>query len=95
VQKTQSGETPASLALHQHHDGFSFYVELRGTAFVYQGRPCLLTVVREVNERVRIERRLQQQVEARKQEQAALLEISQTLTSALELKPGLILDQLR
>ncbi len=37
----------------------------------------------------------QSQMEARKREQFTLLEISQTLASALELKPGLILDQLR
>jgi signal transduction histidine kinase len=37
----------------------------------------------------------QSQMEARKREQSTLLEISQTLASALELKPGLILDQLR
>ena len=34
-------------------------------------------------------------VEARAREQSTLLEISQTLASALELQPGLILDQLR
>lgn len=37
----------------------------------------------------------QLQVEARRREQAILLTISQTLASALELKPGIILDQLR
>ena len=37
----------------------------------------------------------QAQMETHKREQATLLEISQTLASALELKPGLILDQLR
>jgi signal transduction histidine kinase len=37
----------------------------------------------------------QSQVRARMREQATLLEISQTLASALELRPGLILDQLR
>lgn len=36
-----------------------------------------------------------QQMNIRKREQAILLEISQTLASALKLKPGLILDQLR
>ncbi len=36
----------------------------------------------------------QLQIEARMREQSILLEISQTLASALELKPGLILDQL-
>ena len=38
---------------------------------------------------------LAQQTEAHLREQATLLEISQILASALELKPGLILDQLR
>lgn len=37
----------------------------------------------------------QSQMEARMREQSILLEISQTLASALELKPGLILDQLQ
>jgi two-component system nitrate/nitrite sensor histidine kinase NarX len=37
----------------------------------------------------------QSQMEVHKREQSTLLEISQTLASALELKPGLILDQLR
>lgn len=37
----------------------------------------------------------QSQMEARRREQSTLLEISQTLASALKLKPGLILDQLR
>ena len=37
----------------------------------------------------------QSQMAARAREQSVLLEISQTLASALELKPGLILDQLR
>lgn len=37
----------------------------------------------------------QLQMEAHKREQSTLLEISQTLASALELKPSLILDQLR
>ena len=34
-------------------------------------------------------------MEAHTREQSTLLEISQTLASALELQPGLILDQLR
>ncbi len=45
--------------------------------------------------RVQAERLLRQQVGDRTREQSTLLEISQTLASALELKPGLILDQLR
>ena len=51
--------------------------------------------MRDVNERVRAEWALKHQVEAHTREQGILLEISQTLASALELQPGLILDQLR
>ena len=75
--------------------------------FTVHGRDCagrellirigshLLSVVRDVSARVQAEQLLRQQVEARTREQSTLLEISQTLASALELKPGLILDQLR
>ena len=42
-----------------------------------------------------LNRERQSQMEARQREQSTLLEISQTLASALELNPGLILDQLR
>src|SRR3990172_9480127 len=95
VQAAQSGGVFEALAVHVRRDGSPFYVEVRGTAFTYQDRSCLLGVVRDVSERVQAERLLQQQVAARTREQSTLLEISQTLASALELKPGLILDQLR
>ena len=95
VQAVQSGGVFEAQAVHVRRDGSSFYVEVRGTAFTYQGRPCILGVFRDVSERVQAERLLQQRVEARTREQSTLLEISQTLASALELQPGLILDQLR
>jgi len=95
VQAAQSGGVFEALAVHVRRDGSPFYVEVRGTAFTYQDRSCLLGVFRDVSERVQAERLLQQQVAARTREQSTLLEISQTLASALELKPGLILDQLR
>jgi PAS domain S-box-containing protein len=82
-------------AIHLHKDGSSFYVDVRRTAIPFQARPCLLSVVRDVNERINAERLLHERVELHTREQSALLEISQTLASALELKPGLILDQLR
>jgi two-component system nitrate/nitrite sensor histidine kinase NarX len=55
----------------------------------------MLSVVRDVTERITAERLLHERVELHTREQSTLLEISQTLASALELKPGLILDQLR
>ena len=81
--------------LHVRRDGSTFYAEWRGTAFTYQGRPCLLGIVRDVSKRIQAEQSLHQRVETRTHEQAKLLEISHTLASTLEFQPGLILDQLR
>ena len=82
-------------AVHLHKDGSPFYVDVRRTAIPFRARPCMLSVVRDVSERINAERLLHQRVELHTREQSTLLEISQTLASALELKPGLILDQLR
>jgi PAS domain S-box-containing protein len=82
-------------AIHLHKDGSSFYVDARRTAIPFQTRPCMLSIVRDVTERINAERLLHERVEIHTREQSTLLEISQTLASALELKPGLILDQLR
>ena len=81
--------------LDVRRDGSTFYAAWRGTAFTYQGRPCLLNIVRDVSKRIQIEQLLHERVETRTHEQATLLEISHTLASTLELQPGLILDQLR
>lgn len=82
-------------AVHLYKDGSSFYVDVRRTSIPFQDRACLLSVVRDVSERITAKRLLHERVELHTREQATLLEISQTLASALELKPGLILDQLR
>ena len=68
---------------------------MSGSVYSDQDHSYLLSVVRDVSQRVHSEQLLQKRVEARTSEQSTLLEISQTLASALELKPGLILDQLR
>ena len=81
--------------LHIRRDGSTFHTEWRGTAFTYQGRPCLLGIVRDISKRIQADQRLHQRVEARTAEQSALLEISHTLASTLELQPDLILEQLR
>jgi two-component system nitrate/nitrite sensor histidine kinase NarX len=95
LQMIQSGNDFSAIAVHMRRDGSPITVEVRGSGCTYQDRRCLLSVVRDVSARVQAERLLQQQVEARTREQSTLLEISRTLASALELKPGLILDQLR
>ncbi len=95
LQAVQSGGAFESPAIHVHRDGSPFYVEVRRTIFTYQSRPCLLSIVRDVSKRVRAEELLHQQAEVRRRERSTLLEISHTLASTLELKPDLILDQLR
>src|SRR3990172_7631855 len=95
AQSDQSGDVLEALAIHVRQDGSSFYVEVRRTAFTYRDRPCLLSVIRDVSQRVHAEQLLNHRAEAHTREQSILLEISQTLASALELQPGLILDQLR
>jgi PAS domain S-box-containing protein len=91
----QPGSVVEGLSLHVRRDGSLFYVEMHGAAFTYQDRPCVVGVVRDVSQRIQAEQVLRRRVEARTLEQATLLEVSQTLTSELELKPDLILDQLR
>ena len=91
----QSDSVFDSRTQHVCQDGSTFYAEWRGTAFTYQGRPCLLGIVRDVSKRIQAEQNLQQRAETRTHEQAMLLEISHTLASTLEFQPGLILNQLR
>ncbi len=92
---SQKGGAIDVPAVHLHKDGSSFYVDVRRTTIPFQARPCMLSVVRDVTDRITAERLLHERVELHTREQSTLLEISQTLASALELKPGLILDQLR
>jgi PAS domain S-box-containing protein len=80
---------------HTCRDGSTFFAEWRGKVFTYQGRSCLLSIVRDVSKRIREEQVLRQRIDIRTHEQETLLAISHTLASTLELQPGLILDQLR
>ncbi|MGA9532091.1 MAG: PAS domain-containing sensor histidine kinase [Anaerolineales bacterium] len=88
------GHLADSPLKHLRRDGSTFYAEWHGAAFDYQGRPCLLSIVRDVSRRVESESSLQQREGVRANENSILLEISQTLASTLELQPALILDQL-
>jgi PAS domain S-box-containing protein len=95
VQAVRSQGVYVVQQVHLRREGSPFYVELSGKTYTDQGCAYLLSVVRDVSQRVHAEHLLQQRVEARTREQSTLLEISQTLASALELQPGLILDQLQ
>ncbi|MEO6060517.1 MAG: histidine kinase [Thermoflexales bacterium] len=95
LQSLRPGDVYEALSVHLRRDKTQFYAEERRSALLRGGRACLLSVVRDVSLRVEAEQYLLEQVETRTREQATLLEVSQTLASALQLKPGLILDQLR
>ena len=95
VLKAEPGSLFESLVVHIHRDGSLFHAEVRSSAINYRGRPCLLSVIRDVSQRIQTEKILSRQIEARMREQATLLAISHTLASTLEFQPGLILDQLR
>ncbi|MEK6754112.1 MAG: PAS domain S-box protein [Chloroflexota bacterium] len=84
-----------TLIVHIRKDGSPFYVEAGRSMIHYRGKPCLLSVMRDVSQRIQTEEILKREMEARRREQATLLAISHTLASTLELQPGLILDQLR
>ena len=75
-------------------DGSMFQAEWHGTKFRFQGQACLLSVVRDVSQRIRAEQHLHARVKTRTREQSTLLKISHTLASTLELQPALILEQL-
>ena len=83
-----------SLTHRGKNDSF-FSIEMRGTVINFLGQACLLSTIHDVSHWVRAEKTLQIQAEAHLREQSTLLEISQTLASTLELKPGIVLDQLR
>lgn len=79
---------------HICHDKSTFLGEWHTTSYLFQGRLCLLGIIRDISNRIQAEHTLNQQVETRTHEQATLLKISHTLASTVEFQPLLILDQL-
>src|SRR5215216_5576352 len=59
-----------SLSVHRRSDGSPFHVEVRSSIINYRGRPCLLSVIRDVSQRIQTEKILGGQIEARMREQA-------------------------
>ena len=95
AQRIRQGDLFETLAQHVARDGSTITVDWRAVAIQFQGQTCALALLRDVNQRALTERQDRQRAEVRAHEQTALLEISQTLASTLEVQPGLILDQLR
>src|SRR6185312_7209195 len=96
LRQCRDGGSYRYTALHVRHDGAPFPVEAHGSAFAYLGAPHALIVARDVSEREHNVAEMEQQVESRTQTLAALLEVSRSIASTLELAPvlELILDHL-
>ena len=95
IRAAEPGSVFESLIVHRRKDGSSFYVEEHRSMINFRGRPCLLSVIRDVSHRIQTEKILGEKIEAQLREQATLLAISHILASTLEFQPGLLLDQLR
>ena len=91
----EPGNMFESLSVHMRRDGSLFHVEVRSSMIKYRDRLSVLSMMRDVSQRIQKEKTLGGQIEARMREQATLLAISHTLASTLEFQPGSILDQLR
>ncbi|MCC6801957.1 MAG: GAF domain-containing protein [Anaerolineae bacterium] len=78
-------------------DGARFDAEVRATLFMYRGAPHMLTVVRDITERLQAYQMLEQRVEERTHELSTLLRSSNNITLILELETLLdkILDELK
>jgi PAS domain S-box-containing protein len=78
-------------------DGRAFPVDIRGTTFLYRGKPHILALVRDVTEQLKAQELLEQRVTERTRQLSTLLEVSRQVASTLRFEPliGLILDQLK
>jgi PAS domain S-box-containing protein len=94
AETVQAGNIFETLAVHVKQDGSSFNAEWRGIALTYQEKQYRLCAVREVGKRIE-EDVIRRMVQERTHEQSTLLESSEAFASALEVKPGFILEQFR
>jgi len=97
TQTLAKGQSFFTHGLAVRRDGSVFPVAVRGTRVIYRGAPHALGIVRDISAQVRALEWLEQRVGERTAELAALLDISHTVASTLELGPllALILEQLK
>jgi PAS domain S-box-containing protein len=77
-------------------DGSAFPADVRGTTFLYWGKPRVLAMVRDATEQVRAQEFLEKRVVERTRELSTLLEVSRQVASTLRFEPlmSIILEQL-
>jgi PAS domain S-box-containing protein len=97
MQAVQEGRPFQATAVDVCKGGSLLPIEVHGSLFIYQGKPHVLGVVRDITERVRTEEVLEQRVAERTTELVTVLAVSQNVASVLEVRPLLhrILDQLK
>lgn len=84
-----------TVAQHSRFDNSILHVEWRAVPYIYKGHNCALAVLRDVSDRIKAEQHLKLRLLDRVREQTTLLEISQILTSSLDIGHGLILEQIK
>ena len=84
-----------AVAQHFRSDSSVINVEWRAVAYRYKGHNSALATLRDISLRIKAEQHLKSRLLEKVREQSTLLEISQILTSSLDLKRGLILDQIK
>ena len=96
IEKVRRGEQYSVQATDRRKDGSPFHVEVLVSNFAYGGQPHILSVIRDVSERVRARQLLEQRVHERTRELSTLLRVSRDIASNLELEPLLsaVLDRL-
>jgi PAS domain S-box-containing protein len=85
--KIRRGEGFVVRAIDQRSDGSPFHVEVYGSSFTYAGELHMLSVIRDVTERVQATQLLEQRVQERTRELSTLLQVSRDVVSTLETKP--------
>ena len=63
IKAIQEGQTFLGQAIEVRKDGSTFPAEVRGSTFMYLGQPHMLTVLRDITERVEAEKQLREKEE--------------------------------
>jgi PAS domain S-box-containing protein len=98
MESDQSGSSTRTTTTHVRKDGSLIFFDAGITTFIIDDRACLLVYLHELPENRDTKKFIlldPKKVEDKIHEQTTLLEISQTLSSTLDLDPELILEQLR